>query len=137
MGEMMEDELMERGALSKLRPLHYYGDYLRRLFLIGVIGTLACLPFYPYLLPIFPVFVLIAVCLVIVALAGIANPKSRGVAVWNIGIASILFFLFEYFAVTEYNDSTFVLTAVRQALALIFLFSLYYGVKTVRGMVVK
>ena len=122
---------------SETKFSHYYGDYLRRLFFVGAIASIVVLPFYPNLVPSLNVLFVIAMSLVVVIFAGITNPISRNIVLVEIIISSLFFVIFQYYTVSGYQFDSFLLSFIRQVLALIFIVSLYYGVKTYRGMLMK
>ncbi len=122
---------------SETKFSHYYGDYLRRLFLVGAVASIIVLPFYPNLIPPFSILSVIIISLVIVVFAGITSPKTRSIVSIEILISSLLFIIFQYYTVLGYKFDSFPLSFIRQILALIFIVSLYYGVKTYRGMLMK
>ena len=125
------------GSLSQSKFSHYYGDYLRRLFFVGAVASIVALPFYPELIPSLNVLSVIIVALITVIFAGITSPVSRGVVLVEILISSLFFIVFQYYTVLNYGIDYPSLSFIRQVLALIFLVSLYYGVKTYRGMLMK
>ena len=116
---------------------HYYGDIVRKLFFAAAILMLIGLPFFSDRLPISTIESLV----VIVAIgffAGLTNPVDPFPAVINTlaSVAGVV--IFEYYAVLAYqlNSASDPLFLADQALAIIFLFALYYGTKTLRAMVI-
>jgi hypothetical protein len=112
---------------------HYHGDTVRTLFLIGGIAILATLPFFKNLIQtgtgLLPVFV------VLLALgAAIVNPFQRWITALNLIISAAAVVLFEYAAVIGFSEDIFLLSVIRQVLAVIFLFALYYSGRTLRAM---
>lgn len=124
-------------SISQSKFSHYYGDYLRRLFLVGAVASIVTLPFYPDLIPSLSVLSVIITALVTVIFAGVTSPVSRNVVLVEILISSLFFIVFQYHTVLDYGISYPILSFIRQILSLIFLVSLYYGVKTYRGMLMK
>jgi|SRR3989338_4598200 len=112
---------------------HYHGDIVRNLFLIGGVVILISLPFFRNLLPIGAWFLTTFVVLLGLG-AAILNPFQRWIVVSNTVIAAIGVILFEYTAVVWYEYDSFILSALRQLLAIIFLFALYFSGKTLRAM---
>jgi len=116
---------------------HYYGDIVRKLFFAAAILMLAGLPFFADRLPVSTIESLV----IIVAIgffAGLTNPVEPFPAIINTLTSAVAVVVFEYYAVLNYQlnsvgDSLFL---VDQALAIIFLFALYYGTKTLRAMIV-
>jgi hypothetical protein len=114
---------------------HYYGVYVRRLFLVAGLIQLLSLPYLDSFISI-PLFFSTLAILVIVFFAGLTNPKQRWVANLNLFTSIVGLVVFEYFAVTAYSNenTTMLFFLINQMLALIFFFSLYYSSKTIRGM---
>lgn len=114
---------------------HYYGDIVRKLFFAAAVLMLAGLPFFSDRLPVSTVESLV----IIVAIgffAGLTNPVEPFPAIINTLASAIGVVVFEYFAVLTYqlNSASDLLFLADQALAIIFLFALYYGTKTLRAM---
>ncbi len=115
---------------------HYYGDAVRRLFLLGGIIMILTLPFFSNLIPVSGWVSLFAI-IVVGVVSGLTNPMHIWVAVFNLVISVIAFAVFEYYAVLQYladgnaKETWFFLT--NQALALIFFVAIYYATKTLRG----
>lgn len=113
---------------------HYYGDIVRYLFLAAGILMLIGLPiFQDYInLP-----VLISVCSIAILgiAAGLTNPQQMISATANFVIAVAGFIIFAYNAVIAYGaeitDDKFLLSNV--VLAVLFLFALYFSMKTLRA----
>jgi hypothetical protein len=99
---------------------HYYGVYVRRLFLVAGLIQLLSLPYLDSFISI-PLFFSTLAILVIVL---------------NLFTSIVGLVVFEYFAVTAYSNenTTMLFFLINQMLALIFFFSLYYSSKTIRGM---
>ena len=118
--------------------LHYYGDNVRKLFILGAIIIMLSLPFFSDLLPV-PVFVSIASILTLGFAAGLTNPTQMWVVIVNTIISASALVIFEYYAVANYlSDSIrYVLSLINQILAIVFLIALYYSVKTLRGMFLR
>lgn len=119
--------------IDKKEIAHYYGDTTRILFLIGGVIILATLPFYKGLLPIGTSALMIFVVLLALG-AAIMNPFQRWIVYVDTAVAAIAMMLFEYTAITWYGIDDLLLSVIRQVLAIIFLFSLYYSGKTLRAM---
>jgi len=115
---------------------HYYGDLIRRYFMIAAIAMLISLPFVYQYLP----FSLLAGVLSVLLLglfAGLTSPVQPWVIKIDAVIAVIGFVLSEVFAIRSYLNNLPLFFVVNQALALLFLGALYYNVKTIRGMIIK
>lgn len=112
---------------------HYHGDTVRILFLVGGVIILGALPFFKNLLPVGPGFLTVFVVLLALG-AAIVNPFQRWIVFVNLIIAIVAVILFEYVAVVGYGTDKPVLSIIRQILAIVFLFALYYSGKTLRAM---
>ncbi len=116
---------------------HYYGDIVRKLFFAAAILMLASLPFFSDRLPVSTIDSLV----IIVAIgffAGLTNPVEPFPAIINTLTSGVAVVIFEYYAVLTYqlNSASDPLFLADQALAIIFLFALYYGTKTLRAMMI-
>jgi hypothetical protein len=137
----MEDYNKERIEFIKKRynlVSHYYGDIVRKLFLVGALIMLVTLPFFNERLPV-SVIISLAVIVALGFLAGATNPEKRSVATVNMLISIAAILVFEYYAVEvlRANSIRDPLFWTDQVLALIFLFALYYSTKTLRAMVLE
>ncbi len=117
--------------------MHYYGDIVRRLFLLGAAIMLLAYPFFSAQIGGDPTYSLIGMILLVMA-AGITNPRQRWIALLNVLFAAIATFNFESHAITFWAPpAPRAIFIVDQILAVIFLVALYYAVKTLRGMYLK
>lgn len=115
---------------------HYYGDIVRRNLLLAGLFILIATPIDADLRP-FYFFIAGFGVLFFVILAGLTSPTSRRSLITAGIVSGVMFVLFEYFAVGAYlkYDTFFSLVfLVRQIIAIIFLFSVYFSTKTLRGM---
>ncbi len=114
--------------------IHYYGDIIRRLFIIGALVMAATLPFFSPIID-KPILFSIMAILVLSVAAGLTSPTSPASALLNTFITLAGVVVFESYAVSQHKiggiDKFFVLN---QLLALIFIVALYYSIKTLRGM---
>ena len=131
----MFEETQKQGLLVR----HYYGDTVRRFFVVGGALMIATLPFVRDFLPT-SIFAALVAILVVGFFAGLANPRQRWVAGLNLLIAIAAFLIFEYVAVSRYfagdNAPPLWFIILNQVLALDFFAALYYASKTLRGMTV-
>jgi hypothetical protein len=113
---------------------HYYGDEVRRLFLLGAVVMALTLPFFQDLIH-QPLEVSLGAILIVGIAAGLTNPRQGWVAMMDIVISIVATLVFEYNAVQNYSlyGSGSGLFWADQVLALIFLVALYYASKTLRG----
>lgn len=116
---------------------HYYGDAVRRFFMLGGALMIVTLPFFIDLLPV-TVYVSLFAILFVGFFAGIANPRQLWVAILNVLISVAASAVFEYYAVATYlgpvTSQTRWFMWVNQALALNFFLAVYFSTKTLRGM---
>lgn len=123
---------------EKEEESHYYGDSVRRLFLIGALVMAVSLPFISELIEgyvHFSLFIIILLGLV----SGLISPKQRWVITLNLVISLVAVAVFEYYAVNVY--STYSINSfffwVNQVLSINFLLALYYNSKTFRGIILN
>lgn len=123
---------------EKLLTRHYYGDAVRFLFMLAAIIMLITLPFLSAELPV-PIYIAIMVILATGVLAGITNPLQKWISILNTTISLGALSVFEYYAVNSFISShrSSLYFVTNQALAIVFLFALYYSIKTIRAMYLK
>ena len=112
---------------------HYYGDYVRALFLGAAVLSVVAIPLFGDLLP-FGTFAQVGSALLLVLLAGLTNPHSRMLMIYDVVVSGIGVFLLESAAILLYTADTPELFAAREAAALALLFAFYFSVKTLRAM---
>jgi hypothetical protein len=112
---------------------HYYGDMVRRLFVLATLVMIITLPFFAKNIE-EPLAVSFAALLATGIAAGLTSPRFAWSAIINILVATGGVVIFELHAVRWYslheNDDAFFWT--NQLLSVIFLIALYYGFKTIR-----
>lgn len=131
-------DIWESFKNEKLLTRHYYGDAVRFLFMLAAIIMLITLPFLSGKLPV-STYAAILIILIIGILAGITNPLQKWISVLNAAIAVGGSSAFEYYAVKSlisYQVTTLYFVT-NQVLAIVFLFALYYSIKTLRAMFLK
>lgn len=111
---------------------HYYGDTVRRIFLSAALVMTVTLPFFADSVPV-PLELSIFSIPILVLAAGLTNPHQHWVAWGNVVLAVFASMVFQYYAVLAQSDGDVWYFAVNQILTILFLFAVYYGVKTVRG----
>lgn len=112
---------------------HYYGDIVRQLLLFAAAVLLVGAPFYGSDLPSeLPFDVLGA--LVLACLAAFTSPVTRSILWADTIVAGVGMVLFELWALSSYQTTSLLVVSLRQAIALLFLFALYFGGKTLRGL---
>ena len=115
------------------KPIHYYGDTVRRLFVLAALVMVVTLPFFMKQIG-QPLIITIGAILITGVAAGLTSPRHSWTAIFNIFVAVGGVVTFEWRAVDWYShtgdaDGFFWTT---QFLAVIFLLALYFGLKTVR-----
>jgi hypothetical protein len=118
---------------SSIPPVHYYGDLIRKLFMIGAAVMVVGLPFIGSYISM-PTFISVLAILVLGILAGITNPRHHWVMVANTVISVVAFVIFEIYAIKFYYANQAYFFVVNQGLSLLFLAATYYSTKTWRGM---
>lgn len=112
---------------------HYYGDYVRQIFVVTGAAMLLMAPFLinraPALLP----FV-IGGAIVLVILAALTNPKKVWVVMADALAAGIGIIVFESLALAAYASGNWLAFIALEVVTIAFLFALYYSLKTVRTM---
>ena len=114
---------------------HYYGDYVRVLF-IAVAGlSFVVTPLWGDLLP-FPIVIQVAAALLLVLLAGLTSPRGMFIMVANATIAAISIVLLESAAIVlrMVGPNAQQLFIAREIGVLLLLGALYFSMKTIRGM---
>ncbi len=112
---------------------HYYGDYVRVLFVTTAVLSAVAIPVLGDILPFgTPVQVLSALLLVL--LAGLTHPHSMMLFLYNILVSAIGVVLLESAAISLYRIDSLELFLAREAGALLMLFAFYFSVKTLRAM---
>ncbi len=113
---------------------HYYGDYVRQLFMIASAMMLIFSPFLTMTLPGALPFE-IGGAIAIAILGALTNPLKQISMLAN-SIASIAGIItYELLAINAFYEGHILAFIEREALALIFLFALYFSLKTFRNMV--
>ncbi len=117
---------------------HYYGNIVRVLFLVGALVMVIGLPVVKNYLT-FPVLVSVVGILFLALCAGFTNPRLALSAYINTFLSCVAFVVFEYFAVVSFEKygagSKFFVANL--LLGLLFMFAVYFSVKTVRGLLVS
>lgn len=113
---------------------HYYGDIVRFLFLASGLLMIITLPIFQDLLHI-PTLISVSAIAILGIAAGFTNPKQLISAAVNFTISIFGFVVFAYTAINHYqsniNNDKFLLTTI--ILAGIFLFAVYFSMKTLRS----
>ena len=118
--------------------LHYYGDPMRRLFVVAALIFVIAVPLWGDLLPFGENAHLlqIAIAIGLVILAGLTNPRSIAIFAVTMVAAALGTFLLEASAISFFPIDSFLLFSAREVAAIVLLFALYFSVKTLRAMMV-
>ncbi|HVZ58588.1 MAG TPA: hypothetical protein VG935_02445 [Patescibacteria group bacterium] len=116
---------------------HYYGDTIRKLFFASAFVMLFFMPFFTNYIPVSikeGLFIVLGISI----FSGLTNPRLFWVAVSESIISLLCVFVFGYYAVDAYQKytSSNLYFWVNELQALLFLASLYFSIKTVRGFLV-
>jgi hypothetical protein len=112
---------------------HYHGDTVRQLFVASAIISLVVIPVFGDLLP-YGHLAGIGSALLLVALAGLTNPKSTIVLFLDAIVAATGAFFIEAAAISFYSTDSSFLFLFREVVALMLVIALYSSIKTVRSM---
>jgi len=120
-------------AMMRAGIPHYYGDYVRQIFVVTGALMLIMAPFLvnraPALLP-FEIGGAIA----LVVLAALTNPKKVWVLLADSLTAGVGIIVFESLAIAAYASGNWLAFIALEVVTLAFLFALYFSLKTVRAM---
>ena len=112
---------------------HYYGDYVRQIFMLCGAIMLVCSPFlsssFPAALPFE-----IGGALVVAILGALTNPARRISMLADAVVAGIGVVTYELLALNAYYAGAILAFIEREALTIAFLFALYFSLKTIRNM---
>lgn len=112
---------------------HYYGDYVRQIFVVTGAAMLLLAPLLinraPALLPF-----QVGGAIVLVVLAALTNPKKMWVLLANSIAAGIGIIVFESLAIAAYAANSWFVFIALEIVTIAFLFALYFSLKTVRTM---
>lgn len=112
---------------------HYYGDYVRSIFIVIGAFMLILAPFVSERAPqLLPIQVISAVVLVL--LAGLTSPRKEWVLILDAIAAGLGVVFFEFLALAAYNASAWFSFIALEAVTVAFLIALYFSVKTIRAM---
>lgn len=133
----MSEDTVYSGDTPVQVPRHYYGDYVRFLFVVAA-TLLFIIQFLDVDLP-FTIFGTIMIVLVLVIAAGLTNPVLGWMQWVNLFIAVFAVLLFGSLAIAGfqagaplYPDGFFV-----ALLTLVFLIALYFAARTLRGYLMR
>lgn len=111
---------------------HYYGDYVRSLFIAMAVLSFVVIPFGD-LLP-FGVVPQVGASLLLVLLAALMSPRDVMLMLASATISGVSVILLESFAILLRHSQSNEIFLAREAGVLIMLAALYFSVKTIRAM---
>lgn len=112
---------------------HYYGDYVRSLFITMAVLSFIVTPLWGDLLP-FGVVPQVGASLLLVLLGALTSAKNTWVMIANATIAAVSVVLLEGYAIMLQHQQSAQLFLSREAGVLLMLAALYFAVKTARAM---
>ena len=134
-GELSAEETYYYLPTMHLGPSlpHYYGDYVRKLFVAAAALMLVLAPFFGGFLPLTLPFEIIG-AVVLVAFGALTNPKKQWVVAGDVLLAGTLIIAYEGIALYAYLQNDVLVFFTREALVVIFVFAFYFSMKTLRAM---
>ena len=112
---------------------HYYGDIIRKIFLVCGLIILITLPFLKNNIST-PIFYSVLIILVLAFFAGMTNPRQKEIIVGDVIVSVIAFLVFFYQTVTKFQGFFDLLFLTNFLLSILFLFAFYWSVKSLRGL---
>ena len=131
-----EKRLRREAGKQVAEVYHYHGKAVRKMFLAGSLLMVTALPFFYELIP-YPVYTTILATVVLIVSAGLTNPHRLLSVILDVFVSLVAVITFEYYSVyiaSAMPEEKFFFL-VNQILAVIFLFALYFAIKTLRGMI--
>lgn len=115
---------------------HYYGDTVRQLLIAAAALMLLAAPFYTDNISVELPFIVLGT-VVLVAVSAMTSPKKSSMMSADVVVSGVGLVIFEIWAIGGYGIDEFHKFILREALALVFLFALYYSTKTLRSMLMR
>ncbi len=112
---------------------HYYGDYVRQIFMLCGAAMLIFSPFLAASLPAALPFE-IGGALIVAFLGALTNPARQISMVADAIVAGIGVVTYELLALNAFSSGAMIGFVEREALAIAFLFAMYFSIKTLRNM---
>lgn len=109
----------------------YFGNIVRKLFIICGLVILITLPFLKTLTK-GPVFYSLIVVLLLAFFAGMTKPKHKAILISDVIISMFGFAFFAYQGIINFQGFLTLFFITNLVLAVLFLFSFYWSVKTAR-----
>lgn len=127
---------MEYRKLTQNPIRHYYGDFVRVIFIIGAVLTILGLPTITKTLGV-PAIIPIIMAAILAVIAGITNPAQRFSFELNVAISILYFVVFGYVAWSAYEmNLKGIIAFMFQVNTILFLIASYFSVKSLRGSIV-
>jgi peptidoglycan/LPS O-acetylase OafA/YrhL len=135
--DMDKDNLMDDAYLPRIfvggTISHYYGDYIRRVFVAIALVLLVSAPFIASDAPVLFIIATLT-AFILIGLSAFTNPKSKSIMIANAAVAAVGIVLFEIVALAAFKFDATLLFVGSEAMALILASALYMSLKTVRAM---
>lgn len=131
----MPPERRKQDIFEFPRVPHYYGDAVRTLFISSSVLMIVGAPFYSddYANVQYIVIGVIAM----VALAAMTNPRKMWLAVCDAIVSGIGLGVYGTWALHGYHADEPLAYVLRGAIAVLFLFTFYFSMKTMRAMMMR
>lgn len=115
------------------RIAHYYGDYVRQIFM-GCAAVM--LVFSPFVSSDFPMALPFEIggAIIIAILGALTNPTRQISMIANAIAAGVGVVVYELLALNAFYSGAMIAFVQREAIAIAFLFALYFSLKTFRNM---
>ena len=112
---------------------HYYGDYVRQIFMMNAAVMLVLSPFFARALP-SALFFEIGGAILIAVLGALTNHTRKISMLANAIVAGIGVVTYELLALAAFASEATIAFMAREVVAVAFLFALYFSLKTLRNM---
>lgn len=116
------------------RITHYYGDAVRELLIACAILMLVTAPFYSDNIKLELPFIVVG-ALLLVCVAAFTSPWKQGAIGADVVAAGVGLVIFQTWALWGYESDPLHQFVLRECIAILFLFALYFSTKTLRSMV--
>ena len=111
---------------------HYYGDIVRRLFLIAAVLMLITMPFFKDWI-FFPTHISVLAVVILALASGFTAPRQTWVYALDLIVSVIGVLVFGFIAVEKSGVYPLNFIMDNLVLAVLFLVALYFSAKTIRG----
>ncbi|MEK7509728.1 MAG: hypothetical protein AAB605_03370 [Patescibacteria group bacterium] len=112
---------------------HYYGNYVRQIFMVAGVAMLVGAPFLINRVPDLVPFQ-IGGAIALVVLAALTSPRKQFIIVANVIAAALGVLVFEWLSILAYRAENMIAFVLLEAVTIAFLFALYFSTKTLRAM---